>query len=232
MDIMSIPGRATVEQAAASLGVSRHQAIELIHNGSLSAERTAGGVFLIDAKSLERLKIIRRGNGRPWKQETAWAALWMLSGLDVPWIDSHQRRRIEVRLEQITADDLVWDARKRADTLRVRISESFIDEARRSLVLTGIGAAATSDFGLVGEQRTLQGYITDTRLNEFINSYHAVEAQSSNAELHVVTNAPTDIASLEKMPIAVIAVDLAASLDTRERKAGLMKLRELLNARR
>jgi excisionase family DNA binding protein len=226
-----IPGKLTVEQAASSLGVSRHQAIELIHSGSLSAMRTAGGVFLISAKSLERLKIIRCGNGRPLKQETAWATLWALSGLDTPWLDYHQKRRLLIRLKTKSARDLVWDTRKRASTLRVRISDSFLGDACKYLALSGMSAAKEQGFDLVGESLYLEGYVPQEELRGFIKRYHAIDSEDANVMLHMIAGAPIDLMALTVMPVAVVATDLAASLDVRERKAGLERLEELLNAR-
>jgi excisionase family DNA binding protein len=226
-----IPGKLTVEQAASGLGVSRHQVIELIHNGSLSAMRTAGGMFLISARSLERLNIIRHGNGRPLKQETAWAALWALSGLDVPWLNYHQKRRLSIRLKTTTARNLVWDARKRASILGVRISDSFLGDARKHLVLSGMTAAKDQGLEVVGESSYLEGYIAQRELRWLTKRYHAVEGENANVMLHVTSEAPMDLKSLTVMPVAVVATDLAASLDARERKAGLERIEELLDAR-
>jgi excisionase family DNA binding protein len=224
-----IPGKATVEQAAFSLGVSRHQAIELIHNGSLSAMRTAGGVFLISAKSLEGLKVIRRGNGRPLKQETAWAALWVLSGLDAPWLDYHQKRRLSIRLKTTTAQDLVWDTRKRTSTLWLRISDSFLGDVRKHLVLSGMSALKEHGFDLVGKSPYLEGYVAQKELRGLIKQYRAIENEDANIMLHVTSEVPIDLKALIVMPVAVVATDLAASLDARERKAGLERLGELLD---
>jgi excisionase family DNA binding protein len=226
-----IPGKVTVEQAASGLGVSRHQVTELIHNGSLSATRTAGGVFLVSAGSLEQLKIIRRGNGRPLKQETAWAALWALSGLDVPWLDYHQKRRLVIRLKTTTTQDLVWDTRRRASSLWVRVSDSFLSDICKYLVLSGMSAAKEQDFDLMGEPSYLEGYIAQEKLQGFIKRYHAVEREDANVMLHVISGAPIDLKVFAVMPVAVVATDLAASLDARERNAGIEKLKELLDAR-
>jgi excisionase family DNA binding protein len=225
-----IPGKVTVEQAASGLGVSRHQVTELIHNGSLSATRTAGRAFLVSAGSLERLKVIRRGNGRPLKQETAWAALWALSGLDTPWLGYHQKRRLSTRLKKTTVQDLVWDTRKRARTLWVRISDSFLDDVCKHLVLSGMGAAKEHDFDLMGESPYLEGYIAQEEFQGFIKRCHAVEREDANVMLHVISGAPIDLKALMVMPVAVVATDLAASLDARERNAGIEKLEELLGA--
>jgi excisionase family DNA binding protein len=225
------PGKVTVEQAASGLGVSRHQVTELIHNGSLSAMRTAGGAFLVNAGSLERLKVIRRGNGRPLEQGTAWAALWALSGLDVPWLDYHQTRRLSIRLKKTTAQDLVWDTRKRTSNLWVQISDSFLGEACKHLVLSGMSAAGDHGFDLVGVSSYLEGYIAQEELQGFIKRYHAVEREDANVMLHVTLGAPIDLKALTAMPVAVAAADLAASLDARERKAGIRVLEELLDAR-
>jgi excisionase family DNA binding protein len=224
-----ISGKLTVAEASVRLGVSRHQVRELINNSTLRATRTAGDAFLIDALSLEKLRLAKRSNGRPWNQSSAWATLWLLSGLKVDWLSYHQLRRLKISLAEITPDELVWMSRKRTESIPVRISESFMDKAKQLLVPTGMSASSISSFGLSGSVTMLAGYISTRDYELFVKIVHAVEGDNPNLEVLVSDWLPFGNQKFKDIPDAVIATDLAVSLDTRERVAGLKKLKELLN---
>ncbi|MDR0501550.1 MAG: excisionase family DNA-binding protein [Coriobacteriales bacterium] len=221
----------TVSNAAKHLGVSRHQIVELIHRGSLLADRTAGNAFLVDASSVELLRITRRGNGRPMKPETAWAALWVLSGLEANWLNYHQQRRLCIKLSNIGAEDLVWNCRKRANTVLLRVSDSFLAQASAELVLSGANAAQKHGLNLTAPTSFLEGYLQANRLEYFIKRYHAVSGAGANIKLHIMAPPPFECMANTVMPVAVVAADLSKSLDTRERSSGLTTLKELLDAR-
>jgi hypothetical protein len=90
---------------------------------------------------------------------------------------------------------------------------------------------AAHGFDLVGKSPYLEGCIAQKELREFIERYRAIENEDANVMLHVTSGTPIDLKALIVTPVAVVATDLAASLDARERKAELEKLGELLNAR-
>jgi hypothetical protein len=94
-----------------------------------------------------------------------------------------------------------------------------------------MNAAKEQGFDLVGESSYLEGYIAQRELRGFTKRYHAMEGENANVMLHVTSEAPMNLKSLTVMPVAVVATDLAASLDARERKAGLERIEELLDAR-
>jgi len=101
------------------------QIVQLIHAGEVEAVRTAGEAFLVDVESLNGYARMRQGRGRPLSVNVAWAALWLLSGLEVDWLTYQQSRRLRISLHEMSAEGLVWLVRKRADFLHLRIDESF-----------------------------------------------------------------------------------------------------------
>ncbi|MCL2024424.1 MAG: helix-turn-helix domain-containing protein [Coriobacteriia bacterium] len=226
----TLSGKYTTIQSADALGVSRHQVVQLIHAGELHAVRTAGDVFLVDAASVADYARLRQGKGRPFSVNVAWAALWLLSGLDVGWLAYQQRRRLRMRLNEMSAEEVVWAVRRRARLLRVRIDESFLKTAHENLVLSGVSSNLLSELGLTDGTGKLEGYLADRDLEAFMQNTFSAQDDDTNVILRVVgENIPFNLAGYKEMPRAVVATDLAASADVRERSAGLNLLEELLN---
>jgi hypothetical protein len=82
----------TTVAGAEILGVSARQVARLARAGDLTVTRTVGGALLLDGASVHRLANQVRHNGRPWTAGTAWAALALLSGEGVDWLDSRRCR--------------------------------------------------------------------------------------------------------------------------------------------
>jgi len=227
-DSATVSGKYTTKQAADILGVTTHQVVQLIHAGEVEAVRTAGEAFLIDVESLNGYARMRQGRGRPLSVNVAWAALWLLSGLEVDWLTYQQSRRLRISLQEVSAEDLVWLVRKRADFLRLRIDESFFAAATKDLVLSGTSSKLISEFELTTRTSHLEGYIARDDLKGFIQRNFAVTGGRANVTARIVNDVPFDLTELNEMPIAVAAVDLAASINERERSAGLKMLEKLL----
>ena len=81
-------------EAASRLGVSQRQVQRLIATDELRATRTAGDAWVLDALAVNAMTRKRRQRGRPWAPETAWAALWLLSGLAADWLDRRTASRL------------------------------------------------------------------------------------------------------------------------------------------
>ena len=227
----TLNGWMTTPEAAEKLGVSRLQVARLVRNEELDAIRSAGGVYLINAESLERYRILFRGKGRPWDKNVSWAALWILSGLTAEWLTYAQRQRLSARLKNIEAIDLAWAARKRAKTIQFRLVQSFFPSAEDMLSSSGVSSDIMLQGGLTPRTRKIEGYINENRLEEFIKKYHAVQGEDANAIIHIIPNPPFTLDDYPQMPVAASVVDLCASLDARERNAGITTLKGLLNAR-
>ena len=224
-------GWMSTAEAAEKLGVGRLQIARLVRDEELEAIRSTAGIYLINAESFERYRLLFRGRGRPWDKYVSLAALWILSGLEAEWLTYTQRKRLLIRLENIDALDLAWAVRKRAKTIRVRVSESFFPSAEGMLSISGVNSDIMLKRGLTPQAQKIEGYIDESKLNEFIKKHHAVQGEIANATIHVISNPPFAFDNFPHMPIAVAATDLCASLDIRERNAGIETLKGLLDAR-
>ena len=223
-------GKYTTLQAADVLGVSAHQVAQLIHAGELTAIRSAGDAFLIDAISVTDYARLKQGRGRPLSLGVAWAVLWLLSGLEADWLSYPQRRRLLLRLRTMRAEELVWLVRKRAKVLRLRVDKSFLKTAQARLVASGSSSRRLSELGLTISSDSIEGYLAQEDLDVFMRDCFAVAGGTTNVTLRVVDDrAPIDLTAGAEMPRAVIGTDLAASSVEREQSAGLRLLEELLD---
>ena len=223
-------------QAAEELGVTRHQIAMLVKNGEVHAARL-GGSLLVDPYSLRLYKQLRRGKGRPLSPDVAWAALWLLSGLDAPWLTYQQRRRLPEKLRVISAEDLAWQARKRADLRAFRANPADFKAIAEHLVLSGKSTDRPDIFGMPKNERELEGYADANTLRELNELFDLHEDISGNVLIHSATSTPWaqdgfDNATHRQMPVGVVAADLASSLDPREARAGLAALDILLGGLR
>jgi len=231
-EIYTAPGKYSVKDAASILGVSTPRVIQMIYSGELKALRTVNEAYLVDARVLHEYQRIRAGNGRPWKETTAWAALWMLSGKEADWLDYHQSRRLIARLKSISAKELIWLTRKRASTETLRASSSFLDDIREELLLSGRSSDLLPDMGLTERRDVVEGYLDASNYQEFKESFRLVEDSEGSVIVRLFSRQPFDVSRIIQMPIAVVLTDLSSSTDTRERSIATAKLEELLYANR
>ena len=218
-------------EAAEELGVTRHQIAMLARNDEINATMVSG-VLLIDPFSLRQYKQLKRGNGRPISPDVAWAMLWMLSGLDAPWLDYQQRRRAILKLREIEAPDLVWQTRKRSKQRVFYTSTNLFGEIGARLTLSGKSTDRPDIFGMPRNTHELEGYADEETLDALIEQYDLHEDISGNLLVHSAVSTPwrvnAETQRRPQMPVAAIACDLAASLDSRESHAGLQALEILL----
>ena len=170
----------------------------------------------------------RPDRGRPWSPATAWAALWRLSGLEVDWLDRRTTSRLTARLKSISPEELLHATRRRAVIGRYRVSESFLAELRSAVVLSGAGAMTAATFGMEAASTSLDGYCDSEASNRIVHDFHLIEDARGNATLRAAALRSLPIHGRKTMPIAVVAADLAESLEARERSAGLRVLEDLL----
>lgn len=215
-------------QAADFLGVQAPEITRLYRNGDLSGRKVPGGALLLDASSVQAYKTIFRGSGRPWDSQTAWAALLLVGGEDVSWINYHKLRRLKLRIPSLSAEDLVWLSRKRSNTRRYRVSSSFSEDLKASLVLSGMSTSAAADMGLVASSSTIDGYAKN--LEQLEKDLFLMPDVSGNCIIRVAVAAPDEIFSATQVPTVIVAADLAMSVDTRERRCGLDYLEGALDA--
>lgn len=223
----------TSAEAARRLGVGVRQVERLLGAGDLTRVGTVGRVALIDAASVHRLHGRGARRGRPWSTETIFAAIELLADGQTERLESTQRSRLRARLRRMDAEDLVRATSGRAEVRRYRASGSFLDRIRQSVTLTGSSAVddrrdVAGLFGLSSAQRdAVDGYVDRATVQHLVDRYHLVDDAGGNVTLRVADNwkAAGDVAD-----DVVVALDLAESLDVRERSAGLALLSDRLEA--
>lgn len=224
----NISGHYSSTQAAQLLGVTDHEIARLVRDGELSAIKVAGRAFLLNASDVHLYAVIRQGKGRPLSASSAWAALWVVSGLDADWLDYSQMRRLRIKLESITPEELVWQTRRRMGAQRFRASQSFIPKIKDELVLTGRSCISVLKSELTEQNEILEGYAR-SNLHDLGERYHLAKDATGNVIIHTAEGEQRLFDGVEQAPIAVVAADLAFTLDTRERNAGLSVLRRLID---
>jgi excisionase family DNA binding protein len=218
----------TTATAADRLGVSQRQVERLIASGDLPASRTAGDAWVVDALALHALARTRPARGRPWSAGTAWAALWHLSGLEAEWLDRRSARRLVERLGSLDADSLVHACRRRAATRHYRVSDSYIGDLRAAVVRSGTSATSAGTLGIGADAARVDGYCDEGAVAQLEARFHLLEDIRGNATLRVAPLGRLRIGDRQEVPVAVVAADLAESIEVRERSAGLRVLESLL----
>ena len=222
----------TVLQAAARLGVGEEQVRRLVRSGQLVASKVGQTVVIDDDAVDARARLAVRA-GRALAPATAWGALWELSGERATWLNPADRSRLRGRLGRYDAQQLVAAIRARAVRHPVRVLPAYRASvlAAEGVVVSGLTAAAAVGADLLstgGEDEAYCSTVTFTRLR----SDYAV---SDRGQANLVLRIPRfdlDVGGRERMPDAVVAVDLAESSDVRTRRAGLHLLTEMLGRTR
>ena len=217
----------TTVACAEVLGISTRQVARLARAGELTVSRTVGGALLVDGASVHRLAKHGRHNGRPWTAATAWAALTLLSGESVDWLDAAAISRLRHRLRASSASELSWMTRRRATVHRMRGWGR--DEG---LLHSGVSAlrdpAMSELFDLTAVERGADGYVRARDFADLVTTLGLVEDRDGDVTVRVV--ADDSGFAVDHVLTAAVAVDLAESLDTRESAAGLRVLEDLLDA--
>lgn len=239
----------TREEAAAKLAVSTQRVSALCSNHLLTTYTFGSRKILISLDSVNRYKQQNSKSGRAYAPSLAFAALFMLSGCEVSWINRQQKYRIEAYLRSITPQDLVNRSKNRAKTMEYWCRKSRLVELSDHLILSAATGNMHSQFQLKQTDK-IEGYISSNNLEDLVNKFHlknkedGVDNSIINVKLRVIDSKVFDFirqnvsscitedtqesSTKSFMPIAVCSVDLSESLDVRERQAGLTKLAELI----
>jgi hypothetical protein len=220
---LSVVSLMAVSEAAERLRVSTRQVQHLVARGEL--RQLARGV--IDETSVERLLAVRQGSHkRAWSEATAWGAVSLLSGGDAEWMGETQRSRLRSRLRGLSATELVERARQRADVTRYRAHSS----AGRHLL--GILVYATNVAGRLGlaETNDVDGYIAAADVASVVRNHGLIRDDEGPVTLRATTMDLGIVRGLANRSVVLAGLDLAESLDTRERRAGLDALDRALEA--
>lgn len=211
-----------VGEAAERLGVSTRRVQHLVALGEL--RQLARGV--IDEASIERLLAVRQGSHtRAWSEATAWGAVSLLAGGRAEWLGASQRSRLRARLRELDAAELVERARERADVTRYRAHTST---ARR---LSEILVHATGAAGRLGlaDTNAVDGYLAADDLADLVRNHGLIRDDDGHVTLRATTMDLTLVENLAHDSVVLAALDLAESLDARERGVGLAALGHALD---
>jgi excisionase family DNA binding protein len=223
----------TVDEAALRLGVSDQEVRRLIRAGTLPSRRVGRTLVIADdaVDSRARLGITR---GRSVSARTSWAMLWELSGERADWLDRVGRSRLRSRLQRSTTVQLVAAARSRSDKHQLRVQPFYRDRVLQvdGVVLSGMSAANAVGADIVAVEAADEIYCSTSTLT----GLHRDFGLSGRGEANLIVRVPRfdglPLTDRERMPAAVIAVDLAESGDVRTRRAGLTLLEAAARAAR
>jgi len=212
-----------VSEAAERLGVSTRQVQHLVAQGDL--RQLARGV--VDETSVERLLAVRGdSHERAWSESTAWGAVALLSGADAEWMGERQRSRLKARLRGLSAAELVERTRERADVTRYRAHSSAGKYLLAELVYPanvagGLGLADTNN---------IDGYLAADDVAGVVSRHGLNRDDEGRVTLRATTMDLGLVRDLSGRGAVLAALDLAESLDVRERRAGLDALDRALEA--
>lgn len=202
---------------AERLGVSTRQVQHLVAKGDL--RQVARGV--IDESSVDRFLAVRGDSRRrAWSEATAWGAVALLAGAEAEWLGSRQRTRLKARLRDLSGIDLVERARGRAAVARYRAHSSAGRYLRTELVhpvnaAGQLGLAETSD---------IDGYLGTADVDGIVMRHGLIRDDEGRVTLRATTMDLDVVRDLAGRGEVLAALDLAESLDVRERRAGLVAL--------
>lgn len=229
---MSSADAMTTREVSERLGITQVSVRQLINSRQLEVSGTAGRNILIDRASVERLASAGTRQGRPWTARTAWAALALLSGQNPTWISSSEKSRLKSRLVSLDAASVARLSRAKDRTCRYRATPDALVALHDHLIASGASAMRDEDtaatFGMTGGTGLAEGYVMAGDAEALADAFGMVKDPAGNAIIHEVELA--EPFSEGRAPVAAIAVDLMASLATREKSAGRRIIDELLHA--
>ncbi len=203
-----------VSEAAERLGVSTRQIQHLVARGELRS--LARGV--VDETSVERLLAVRRGSHtRPWAESTAWAAVAVLSGREARWLGESQRSRLRGRLRGLGSEELVERARGRASVSRYVAHRSAGERLRSELVDT---SSTVERLGLA-TTNAIDGYLATTDVKAVVSRHGLIRDDIGSVTLRATSVDLDVVRDLVGAGDVLAALDLAESLDVRERRTGI-----------
>ena len=209
-----------VTAAAAELGVSPRRVRQMLADGTLTGQRISG-VWALDRHSVDVSKQARRPPHRPWTAASAWAVLALAAG-EEPAGTATTRSRARQRYARGLAE-LQDHLRARCHVRRLYAHPSTIPQiaALPGVVRTAASAAADHDLPLVGHG-PLDVYVRSSEAERLL-AHVPMEggAATFNVCLRIVHDDCWPFPDGNSVaPLPVVAVDLADSLNARERRLG------------
>jgi hypothetical protein len=211
------------KDAALALGVSQRQVTDLLRAGKLTGEQLRDGTWLVTPRSIAERRSFNAGAGRTWSAESSWALLGELSGQSSTGLSQSTLARIRRRIRTGSTEEIARKAASR--TIAHRYTADSIAKTAGELVLTGRSAADRINSELTSEAAAVEGYLREGNLESFVRR-HLLSANDGGDVTIYERNGSLGFEG-RYAPDAVIAADLARSITTRERSAGLAALEEM-----
>jgi hypothetical protein len=219
---MSVMALLAVAEAAERIGVTTRQVQHLAAQGQL--RMLARGV--VDATSVDRFLAVRgASHHRAWSEGTAWGAVALLSGVVPTWMGESQRSRLKGRLRSLSARELVARARQRADVSRYAGHASTATRLAVEVIDTSHAAAALG----LADVTSVDGYLATSELTALATRHALTRDDNGRFTLRATTFNLDTIRELATMSTALAGLDLAESLDARERQTGFDALTKALD---
>lgn len=214
------------KDAAIELGISQRQVTELLRSGKLAGEQLQDGTWLVSRRSIGERRALHTGAGRAWSASSSWALLDELSGREAEGLSQSTYDRMKRRIRMTSTGEI---ARKVATRTTVhRYAADSLARTTTDLVLTGASAAEVIDRTLTSETRGVEGYIRKGQLDDFMLSH--LLTQDADGDVTIYEAPQSQLLGRQHASEAVIAADLARSVSTRERSAGLGALEDMRQA--
>jgi hypothetical protein len=100
-------------------------------------------------------------------------------------------------------------------------------------IASGISSSVLSEIGLTQSNSSIEGYVFENDSERVLAEGLARVGSPSNAIIHVIPNELEQfLGTIMDMPLAVVACDLASSLEERDRNVGLEAIERLLDEQR
>jgi hypothetical protein len=204
-----------VQEAARLLGVTVQHVRRLADRGDIVF--VARG--LVDLASIREYLAVRQASRtRAWSEETAWAAVALLSGLEVDWLGEAQKSRLRGRLRETTATELASQSRNRARVHRYvghpaaadRIAKDIVVIPRETLGLVTIRTGTT----------VIDGYTSPEAEEQLVQRYALARNPAGRFVLRATDFDLGTIDRLGKTAEVLASLDASTSTDPRARAVG------------
>ncbi|WP_369371274.1 hypothetical protein AB1046_21255 [Promicromonospora sp. Populi] len=214
----------TVSDAAERLALSVRQVQRLAHAGDL----VSIGPDRLDWGSVLRHEAAHKGHQRrAWAEATAWAAIALLTHVEVTWLGEAQRSRLKGELKRSTPEELVARTRNRATVHRLMGHRAVVDRLADEVIGSGSTSEVGELTGATGEQ--VDGYVSVARYDRLVTRYRLRNAvEEGNVTLRATAFDLAIAAQIAERGDVLAGLDLGASLDPRERSAGMRSVKQAL----
>ncbi len=209
----------SVLEAAARLGVTAGRVRTLVASGELTARRL-GRVLLVEAATVDQRAQLGALDGRRFSPRRAWGLLFLIDGLDTPWLDPVSRAKLRNFIAHHDLSSVRPRLVTRAQRYQLRAPPSYLGAIRREPGLMRTGVSAAYDVGadlIPGDE--FDAYLTADHLDALVDKYKLRQSNEPNITLRTTLALTPDWPMRPVAPASVVAIDLADDVDPRSQEA-------------